>query len=125
MDESLKTASFQSRVQDWFQSCFPAAAQADLDERTHRFLEEALELAQASGCSSSDAHALVDYVFSRKEGDVTQETGGVLVTLAALCSLRGLVMAEAGEKELARNWSRIEQIRAKRASKPQGSALPK
>jgi len=120
----LKTNSFQARVHEWVVSCFPASAHRDHRERTHRFLEEALELAQASGCTRDDAIALVEYVFSRVEGDVTQETGGVLVTLAALSNAQGIDMDEAGEVELARNWSRIDQIRAKQASKPQGSALP-
>ncbi|MEH3092647.1 MAG: hypothetical protein PGN20_11525 [Agrobacterium cavarae] len=124
MDESFKASDFQLRVRDWLEACFPASTLSDVEERTHRFVEEALELAQASGCNRSDAHALVDYVFGREEGDVVQETGGVMVTLAALCVAQGVAMSEAGEQELARNWSRIEQIRAKQASKPQGSALP-
>jgi hypothetical protein len=48
----------------------------------------------------------------------------VLVTLAALSNTVGIDMDEAGERELDRNWSRIDKIRAKQASKPQGSALP-
>lgn len=120
----MKTNSFQARVHEWVVSCFPPPAHYDRRERTHRFLEEALELAQASGCSRADAQALVDYVFSRGEGEVAQETGGVLVTLAALSNAQGVDMDDAGEVELARNWSRIDQIRAKQASKPLGSALP-
>lgn len=123
-ERSLKDSNFQTRVQDWVLACFPASAHSDIDERVHRFLEEALELSQASGCSRDDAIALVDYVFSRPEGEVAQETGGVLVTLAALCSTQGISMDHAGENELARNWSRIDQIRAKQASKPHGAALP-
>ncbi|MBY3116690.1 hypothetical protein [Rhizobium laguerreae] len=123
-EESLRSNSFQARVHEWVVSCFPPSAHGDRRERTHRFLEEALELAQASGCSRADALALVDYVFSRVEGDAAEETGGVLVTLAALSNIQGINMDDAGEVELARNWSRIEQIRAKQASKPRGSALP-
>ncbi|WP_326890459.1 hypothetical protein U8Q06_10020 [Rhizobium beringeri] len=120
----MKTKTFQARVHEWVVSCFPLSAHEDRRERGHRFLEEALELAQASGCSRTDALALVDYVFSRVEGDVAQETGGVMVTLAALSNAQGIDMEDAGEAELGRNWSRIDQIRAKQASKPQGSALP-
>lgn len=121
---SLKTSSFQTRVHEWVVSCFPRAAHRDRHERAHRFLEEALELAQASGCSREDALALVHYVFSREEGEIAQETGGVLVTLAALCNAQDVDMDQAGETELKRNWSRIEKIRAKQAAKPHGSALP-
>jgi NTP pyrophosphatase (non-canonical NTP hydrolase) len=96
----------------------------DRNERTHRFLEEALELAQASGCSRDEVLALVNYVYGRPEGKVEMEVGGVLVTLAGLCGALKLDMEAAGEAELKRNWDRIELIRAKQASKPHGSPLP-
>ena len=51
--------SYQKRVNDWVMQCFPHAAKK-IDERSHRFLEEALELAQTTECSREDAHALVD-----------------------------------------------------------------
>lgn len=120
----MSSHTFQARVHEWTTACFPTSARADVAERAHRFLEEAIELAQASNCTREDAHALVDYVFSRPEGETFQEVGGVLVTLAALCNIKDTDMELAGEQELSRNWSRIEQIRAKQASKPQGSALP-
>jgi hypothetical protein len=90
----------------------------------HRFLEEALELAQASGCSREDAHRLVDYVFSRNIGQAELEAGGVMVTLAALCSACGIDMDQAANRELERNWSRIEAIRQKQTRKRVGSPLP-
>lgn len=115
---------FQDRVKDWMTACFPAEATSDVQERLHRFLEEALELAQASGGSREDAIALVDYVFSRPPGQPQLEAGGVMVTLAGLCSASGFDMAEAGETELSRNWDRLEIIRAKRAARPDNSPLP-
>ena len=121
---SLTHNTFQSRVHDWFTACFSLPVQSNVEERSHRFLEEALELAQASGCTREDALSLVEYVYSRPEGDAYQETGGVLVTLAALSSTLAIDMELAGESELKRNWSRIDKIRAKQASKPQGTALP-
>lgn len=116
--------SFQERVWQWVAACFPISARLNVQERNHRFLEEALELAQANACTKEEAQELVDYVFGRAPGDVRQEVGGVLVTLAALCHATELNMDEAGEDELERNWARIERIRMKQASKPQGSALP-
>jgi hypothetical protein len=116
--------SYQRRVEEWLGACFPPEVRSNRGERNHRFLEEALELAQANGCSHADAHALVDYVFGRPKGDPAQEVGGVMVTLASLCSAIDLNMDEAGEVELARNWDRIEAIRAKQRSKPHGSPLP-
>ncbi|MEP3668952.1 MAG: hypothetical protein ABJN42_19690, partial [Roseibium sp.] len=93
-------------------------------ERNHRFLEEALELVQALGCSRSEAHQLVDYTFNRDIGEPSQEVGGVMVTLAAVCGAYGLDMMANGETELARVWTKVEKIRKKQAAKPKHSPLP-
>lgn len=92
--------------------------------RNYRFLEEALELVQACGATQQEAHQLVDYVYGRPAGEKEQEVGGVMLTLAALCLAQGLSMADAGEKELARVWTKVEQIRAKEKMKPKNSPLP-
>jgi hypothetical protein len=55
---------FQVRVNAWMLKCFGPEISADSKERNYRFIEEALELVQALGCSREDAHKLVDYVFS-------------------------------------------------------------
>ena len=120
----MPSGSFQQRVREWVVACFPTSSGLDVQERNHRFLEEALELAQANFCTKEEALELVEYVFGRAKGDVHQEVGGVLVTLAALCNATSIDMDDAAEKELDRNWSRIDRIRAKQATKPQGSALP-
>ncbi|WP_243772096.1 hypothetical protein [Burkholderia anthina] len=117
-------AMFQQRVQPWMLVCFGAEIAADRAERNHRFLEEALELVQACGCTASEAHQLVDYTFSRPVGEPTQEVGGAMVTLAALCLANGLDMHAAGETELTRVWTKVERIRAKQAAKPKHSPLP-
>jgi hypothetical protein len=116
--------SFQARVAPWMTACFPPEVCLDQVERNHRFLEEALELVQARGCSRAHAHQLVDYVFDRPAGEPAQEVGGVMVTLAALCIAGDLDMHQAGETELARIWTKIDQIRAKQATKPKHSPLP-
>jgi hypothetical protein len=119
-------ATFQQRVQPWLLECFGAEIAADRVERNHRFLEESLELVQALGCTPSEAHQLVDYVFGRPVGDPPQEVGGVMVTLAALCLASGLDMHDAGEVELARISAPelVAKIRAKQAAKPKHSPLP-
>lgn len=120
----MKSGGFQARTDDWVRACFGSVVAYDSIERNHRFLEEALELVQSNGCTSSDAHALVDYVFGRPAGELAQEVGGVLVTLAALCNAAGCDMDVAGEHELARVQTLIDKIRAKQTSKPHGSPLP-
>lgn len=116
--------TFQSRVQPWMMACFGPEISADRIERNHRFLEEALELVQSTGCTQSEAHQLVDYVYGRPVGETHQEIGGVMVTLAALCLALGDDMHKAGETELARIWTMVEKIRAKQAAKPKHSPLP-
>lgn len=115
---------FQLRVRPWLMACFGPEIAGDPVERNHRFLEEALELVQACGCTASEAHQLVDYVYGRDVGEPAQEVGGVMITLAALCLANGIDMAEAGEAELARIWTKVEAIRAKQAAKPKPSPLP-
>ncbi len=116
--------SFQSAVDRWMQACFGFVISRDRTERNHRFLEESLGLVQACGCTSSEAHQLVDYVFGRAVGEREQEVGGVKVTLAALCSAYGINMDDCGERELFRIWTKVDQIRAKQAAKPKHSPLP-
>ena len=116
--------SLQSRVAPWILACFGPAIAADKAERNHRFLEEALELVQACGSTREEAHRLVDYVYSRPIGEIGQEVGGVMLTLAALCLAQGEDMDAAGEAELARVWTKIDAIREKQARKPKNSPLP-
>lgn len=122
----VAAAPFQERVQPWLLECFGAEIAADRVERNHRFLEESLELVQSLGCTASEAHQLVDYVFGRPVGDPPQEVGGVMVTLAALCLASGLDMHDAGEVELTRISAPevVAKIRAKQAAKPKHSPLP-
>ena len=47
-----------------------------------------------------------------------------MVTLAALCLAQGLDLHDEAETELARIWTKVEQIRAKQAAKPKYSPLP-
>jgi NTP pyrophosphatase (non-canonical NTP hydrolase) len=117
-------APFQRRVQDWMMETFSMEICRDRQERNHRFIEEALELVQACGCTACEAHQLVDYVYGRNQGEINQEVGGVMVTLAALCLANDIDMHQGAEKELARVWTKIDQIRAKQASKPKHSPLP-
>lgn len=124
LGDDVAYSAFQQKVSAWLTACFPASVARDKEERTHRFLEEALELAQASGCSSAEAHQLVDYVFSRPPGEEVSEVGGVMVTLAGLCSASDIDLSNAAELELERIWKRIDAIRAKQARRPAGSPLP-
>lgn len=121
---SKQQLPFQRRVVDWMMETFSMEVCRNTTERNHRFLEEALELVQAMGCTAAEAHMLVDYTFGRPVGDPEQEVGGAMVTLAALCAAADISMTELGERELARCWQNIDRIRAKQAGKPRSSPLP-
>lgn len=118
------TEPYQEQVRKFVLTCFGPQIADDVTERNHRFLEESLELVQAIGCTASEAHQLVDYVYGRPVGEPHAEAGGVMTTLAALCSANGLNMDQAGQDELRRVWGRIDIIREKQRAKPKHSPLP-
>lgn len=124
LSEEVLRTSLQERVKPWLDACFGPKIAADKVERNHRFLEESLELVQSLGCTASEAHQLVDYVYGRAVGEPSQEVGGVMICLAALCLASDLDMHEAAEVELLRIWGKVEAIRAKQAAKPAHSPLP-
>lgn len=120
----MTNPNFQDCVDEWMEVCFGKQISSDTVERNHRFLEEALELVQSLNCTQSEAHQLVDYVFNRPIGEPFQEVGGVMVTLAALCSAVKLDMKDCGNLELKRIWTKVDAIREKQAAKPKHSPLP-
>lgn len=116
--------TFQPRCRDWAVACLDEAAVKNTRERTFRFLEEALELGQATGATREDALQLVDYVFGRPVGEPFQEVGGTMTTLASLCNAIDINLVTAAENELFRCWVKINKIRAKALSKRTDDALP-
>ncbi|MFA6230997.1 MAG: hypothetical protein WC617_12625 [Rhodanobacter sp.] len=116
--------SYQARVGAWTNACFGEGEATDTVSRVHRFIEEALELAQSLSCSQSEVLQLVEYVYNRPIGDPHQEVGGVMVTLGALCHAAKMNMVDCGERELTRVWANADRIRAKHATKPRFTPLP-
>lgn len=125
-NSKLNHSPFQVRVRPWMLECFGETIANDGQERNHRFLEEALELVQACGSTVAEAHSLVEYVFCRPIGEPMQETGGVMITLAALCLANGIDMHQAGEIELDRISlpEVMTRIREKQKTKPAFGPLP-
>lgn len=110
---------FQADVADWMDQCFLPSLSNNMTERGDRLLEEVLELLQAHGYDSARVPTLVNYVFGRPVGEPAQEVGGVMVTLAAYCSVAGLSMQADGQAELDRiNQPEVmARIRAKQEAK--------
>jgi hypothetical protein len=117
---------YQAQVLHWMHECFGPRDATDKPMRGHRFLEEALELVQACDITKEEALQLVDYVYGRPAGEPHQEVGGVMVTLAGLCSAIQLDLNECAQREIDR-VSRpeiIEKVRIKHANKPKFGPLP-
>ncbi|TPQ24907.1 hypothetical protein [Methylomonas koyamae] len=74
----------QTGILQWANATFGRETASVTAERIARFMEEAIELAQAVDMTSSDIKELVDYVYSRNTGVVSQEIGQVGVALLAL-----------------------------------------
>ena len=125
-ESHIDTPSFDAKTCEWLVECFGPEIAMDIIERNHRFLEESLELVQACGCSRSEAHQLVDYVFGRAVGNKNQEVGGVMITLRALCFAQCIDAEEQGYIELERisDPDTMAAIRTKQANKPKMSPLP-
>jgi len=94
--------SRQAIAIDWSVKAFGEAVATDKKERALRFLEEAIELAQACGIEFLDIPALAAHVYGKPVGEVAQEVGGVGVTLLILCQNLGLSAEDCEWAELKR-----------------------
>jgi len=109
--------SFQEAVMWWCEVCHGKERARNCTERSLRFTEESIELAQAAGLPKEKIYQLVEYVYSKPVGSLPQEVGGVMVTLAAMCSAFLVHMQEEGETELRRIWTVMDKIREKQKTK--------
>jgi NTP pyrophosphatase (non-canonical NTP hydrolase) len=120
----VSLTSLQCQVATWMRRCFGTDPSVDTGDRAARFMEEALELAQAAGLSRDDAIALIAYVYDRPRGRVAEEVGDVLMTLCALATARNVALSEEGRAALQRCWENTDRIRAKNAARDPQSPLP-
>ena len=116
----------QMRTRTWLRKCLGGDVANDKIERACRFVEEVVELAQACGMTKEQVTELVDYTYERPVGELSQEVGGVMITLAALCGPYGVSLSQSTIAEFNRinTPEAIENIRQKQATKPHGSPLP-
>lgn len=92
----------QRMAWDWGVRSFGLDHMTDKRVRGLRFAEEAIELAQAVRVDKEKLHALIDYIYARPEGDLSQEIGGVGVTLLVLGHGWGIDVDAAEQRELER-----------------------
>ena len=135
--KAVSIRTFQKRCVHWAIDCFGLKLVQNKRERDLRFAEEAIELIQARrNVSKEELIRLVEYTYSRPPGEVRQEVGGVVTTLAVLVETElvqvttedgqmesvPLDFLEAGEAEYERIQGLIPQIRAKNEVKRQVDA---
>ncbi|WFP48538.1 hypothetical protein PL263_10475 [Methylomonas sp. EFPC3] len=77
-------ADRQAAILQWANATFGKRTASVTAERIARFMEEAIELAQATHMFPEDIKELVDHVYTKPAGDVAQEIGQVGVALLAL-----------------------------------------
>lgn len=80
----------QLLVQQWCIRAFGYDEATSIPQRGIRLLEEAAEAAQASDVTEAMAVDMIRYVYSKRKGFLSQELGGVAVTLLALAEAAGL-----------------------------------
>ena len=89
------------------------------DERAMRFVEEAVELAQAEGVDEETMRRNVARVYARRPGSTAKEIGQAQATLEMLAENIGLSAAGAADREFARaqaipaeEWARRHAAKA-------------
>ena len=91
----------QAAILKWMRETFGEAT-CNPRERVMRFLEEAIELAQAEGVPRSAANRVLEHVYNKPPGDPAQEIGGVGVTLLGYCAVKGVSADDAERAEAER-----------------------
>lgn len=115
---------FQERVFVWMKKCFERVDALTLRVRAFRFTEEALELSQAAGVTKEEVLTLVEYTYGRPAGKLTQELGGVAVTLVGVATAAGHKVSRFALEEIARCETNTDAIREKDRNKPDLGPLP-
>lgn len=98
----------QKKVLDWAVENFGVIA-TNRDERAARLIEEAVEVAQAEGVPLEIVQRIVERIYSRPPGELSQEIGGLAITLDALAENAGLDVTVEAERELERITSKSKE----------------
>jgi len=92
----------QAEILQWANATFGATTADNTGERIRRFVEEAVELAQASGLDKQAIYDIIDHVYAKPVGDIAQEIGQVGVSLMALSEHLGVQADDEERKEYER-----------------------
>ncbi|MBS3965562.1 MAG: hypothetical protein KGZ80_13940 [Methylomonas sp.] len=92
----------QAEILQWANSTFGEATASNTGERIRRFAEEAIELVQASGLDKQALHDIINHVYAKPAGNVSQEIGQVGVSLLGLAEHLGIQADDEERKEFLR-----------------------
>lgn len=92
----------QSRVSGWCAAAFGMAHATNVEQRGLRLVEEAIEAAQAAGCDPATLHKLIDYIYAKEPGKLSQELGGVGLCILAMANAAGLDADKCEDNEVNR-----------------------
>ena len=108
----------QRRVRRWVLRVFDHQL-GDVKLRAARFLEEAVEAAQAAGLHRDDAEMVLAQVYRRPAGQLTQEIGGSMTTLCALSSAADVRLSDVTLDEMERMETPeiMEKVRRRQSEK--------
>lgn len=99
---------------EWGVRCFGTQHVFNRKIRALRFLEEAIELAQACDIPKRKVAKLVKAVYARDVGNARQEVGGCMVTLAVFANAAHLDLEEEFDREVRRVLAKDPKYFAKR-----------
>jgi NTP pyrophosphatase (non-canonical NTP hydrolase) len=93
----------QEAVHEWYETLFRGTPEEHTKKTlAMRFLEEALELAQACDLEKEDVYRQLRYTFSRPKGTVEEEIAGVMMTLQHIGNMENIDIQDATLAELER-----------------------
>ena len=87
---SAERSSRQRVIHQWAADTFGQEVAWNREERVLRFIEEAIELAQAEGLPVERLIETVRFVYAKPQGSTVREVGQVGVTLLAFCEVAGI-----------------------------------
>lgn len=98
----MSLSRLQERIAAWVVRTFGLKVLLDREERGLRHVEEAIELAQALGVSKKRIYRLVNVVYKKPVGEISQEIAGSFVTLLSVGEATSIDVYEAAIKEIER-----------------------
>lgn len=107
--------ALQNKIDFWVKRCFGFQS---LRIRSLRFLEESIELVQASDITYEDCLRILEQVYNKPKGDPFDEIGDVVLNLASLSSWYGEDIEKSGYSTLYKLFSSDDgEIRKKQSEK--------